>query len=259
MGIAAILFDLDETLVIEEAAVDAAFLATCQRVRERFEINPEALVQSVRLRARELWRASPTIDYCWTIGISSWEGLWARFLGEGADLRALREWAPTYRREAWSNALADHGVQDAALAEELAAAFPEEQRPRRTAFPDAEPVLRELQASYRLGLVTNGVPDLQREKLRGAGLTGYFDAVIISGEVGVGKPDPRIFEAAVATLTAGPEETVMVGDNLRRDIEPAQRMGIRAVWINRSGKACENDVRPDAQINSLSQLPDLLC
>ena len=116
MPITAVLFDLDETLVMEQASNEAAFLATCELARRRYGIDPQALTQSVRQRARELWRASPTIDYCLSIGISSWEGLWARFLGDDPGLRALREWAPAYRLEAWSGALADHRVHDAALA-----------------------------------------------------------------------------------------------------------------------------------------------
>lgn len=112
MAIKSILFDLDDTLVVEGAAADAAFLATCERAHEKHGINPEALHQSVRYHARELWRASTTITYCRAIGISSWEGLWARFLGSDPNLQILRAWAPTYRREAWFRALADHSVSD---------------------------------------------------------------------------------------------------------------------------------------------------
>ncbi len=81
MAIRSIFFDSDDTLVIEGASADVAFLATCERAYEKHGIDPEALHQSVRYRARQLWRASTTITYCRAIGISSWEGLWARFLG----------------------------------------------------------------------------------------------------------------------------------------------------------------------------------
>ena len=188
MAIKSILFDLDDTLVVEGAAADAAFLATCERAHEKHGINPEALHQSIRYHARELWRASTTITYCRAIGISSWEGLWARFLGSDPNLKRLRDWAPTYRREAWSRALADHGVSDSSFAEQSAAIFLSERRARHIVFPDVEDNLANLKEVYQLALVTNGAPDLQREKIQGANLARFFDATLISGKVGVGKP-----------------------------------------------------------------------
>ena len=69
-----ILFDLEDTLVVEEASAEEAFLATCEYAREEHEVNPEKLCQSVRQHAHQLWYTSPTITYCRAIGISSWEG-----------------------------------------------------------------------------------------------------------------------------------------------------------------------------------------
>ena len=103
------------------------------------------------------------------------------------------------------------------------------------AFTDAAPLLQALQGRYRLAVLTNGAPAHQREKLHGSGLATYFEAVVVSGEVGVGKPDPRIFAAALAALAVAPSATVMVGDSIERDIVGAQAAGLRAVWLNRSG------------------------
>ena len=239
MPITAVLFDLDETLVMEAASNDAALLATCERARRRFGIDPQSLTNAVRQRAQELWHASPTIDYCRDIGISSWEGLWARFTGDDPGLTALREWALAYRHEAWSRALADHGVHDPAFADDLAAAFPTERRARHVPFDDAKAALEDLRDACRLGVLTNGPPDIQHEKLEGAGLAHYFDAVVVSGDVGIGKPDPRIFHLALEQLGASPEDAAMVGDSLPRDIVGARRAGVMAVWVNRAG------ARPD--------------
>lgn len=186
------------------------------------------------------------------------EGLWARFLGDGPNLEALRAWAPDYRLDAWSGALEEHGVNDIPLAERLAEAFQHERRLRHVVFPDAETILQELGRSYRLGLVTNGAPDLQREKIRGSGLAHFFDSITISGEIGVGKPDPRIFRVALDSLGAKPANIAMVGNSLKRDIAPAQRLGMRAVWVNRTGSACNSDITPRAEITNLSELPALL-
>jgi len=259
MATTAILFDLDDTLVVEEASAEASFLATCERALERYGLDPKALCQSVRHHARQLWRASPTIAYCRAIGISSWEGLWARFLGRDPNLKVLREWAPTYRREAWSRALAEYGIYDLPFAEQLAAMFQDERRSRYVVFPDVEPALKNLRKIYRLAIVTNGVPDLQREKLEGAKLAGYFDEVIISGEVGIGKPEPRIFALALDKLDVSPKMVVMVGDSLARDVLGAQQAGLRGIWINRSGTdSGEDEITPDAQIANLSELHDVI-
>ncbi len=89
MVIQAILFDLDETLVVETASVAAAFLVTSELAHLRYGIEPQSLVQAVRRHAGELWRAAPTITYCRAIGISSWEGLAANLDGPDPQLAAL--------------------------------------------------------------------------------------------------------------------------------------------------------------------------
>lgn len=258
MAIRNILFDLDDTLVIEGAAADAAFLATCEHASEKYGMNPTALHQAVRHHAGELWRASTTITYCRAIGISSWEGLWARFLGNDPNLKILRMWAPTYRRETWFRALADHGVSDVSFAEQLSITFMSERRSRHVLFSDVENTLTNLRETYQLALVTNGAPDLQREKIQGAKLAHYFKHILISGEVGIGKPDTHIFKLALEAIAASPSETVMVGDSLDRDILGAQRAGIKGIWLNRSGSKPTDEVTSDVQITSLSEMPKLL-
>ena len=253
-----VLFDLDDTLVAEESSAEAAFLATCEHARERYGVDPHALHQAVRSRAREVWFAAPTITYCRDIGIASWEGLWALFHGDDPNLEALRRWAPAYRREAWSRALEDFGVRDAAFAERLAAIFPVERRARHVVFPDVEETLKELRGTWGLAILTNGTPGLQREKIAGSGLAHYFDAITVAGEVGVGKPDARVFAAALEAVGGTPDKAVMIGDSLRRDIQGAQRAGLRGFWLNRTGREGELDMRPDAQMANLGELPDLL-
>lgn len=258
MAIKCILFDLDDTLVVEGASADAAFLAACEHAHEKYGIDPEVLNQSVRYYARESWRASTTITYCRAIGISSWEGLWARFLGRDPNLKRLRAWATTYRCEAWFRALTDHGVNDLSFAKRLSEAFSSERRKRHFIFSDVEGCLISLRKVYQLALVTNGAPDLQREKIQKTNLARYFDAILISGEVGVGKPDCRIFKLALETLATSPSEAAMVGDSLTRDILGAQRAGLKGIWLNRSGNDAAGQVTPDAQIANLSQIHELL-
>ncbi len=253
-----ILFDLDDTLIAQDACDDAAFHAVCDFAHRQRGVDAGALdqaVQAVRPIARQLWREAPTSPYTNRIGISYTEGLWGHFAGNEPELRELHDWAPTYRREAWSRALMEQGVEDISLAEELAALFGQERRARRFVFPDTAPALRGLRANYRMGLITNGAPDLQREKLVHSGLEPFFDAIIVSGEVNVGKPDPRIFALALERLGARPDEAAMVGDSPARDIAGALSAGVRAVMIKRIGLQRDlAGITPDAEIATLDHL-----
>jgi putative hydrolase of the HAD superfamily len=168
---------------------------------------------------------------------------------------ALRRWAPEFRREAWRRALADQGVEDGQLAGELAESFGAERRRRYETFADAVPALDALAGRYALAIVTNGASCLQREKLEASGLADRFDAVIVSGDLGTGKPDRAVFEHALRALDAEPGEAVMVGDNLRKDVDGAVAVGLRAIWVNRDGEPVPAGV---AAVRDLGELPALL-
>jgi putative hydrolase of the HAD superfamily len=101
-------------------------------------------------------------------------------------------------------------------------------------FEDALPCLRRLKdRGLLLGLITNNESAHQRAKIAAVGLDGLFDAVVISGEFGVAKPDPRIFAHACELLGVGPHEALHVGDNLTADARGAMAAGMRAVWLDR--------------------------
>jgi putative hydrolase of the HAD superfamily len=255
----AVLFDLDDTLVVEEPAAAAAFLATAHVAALRYRVDPAALARTARARARELWRAGPAYAYGEsTIGMSSWEALWCRWEGQGAEVRACRDWAAGYRAQAWRAALADHGIVDPALAERLGERFGIERRLRHEAFADARPALDELRRTHALALVTNGASCLQREKLAGSGLAeADFDVVVISGDVGVAKPRAEIFALALDRLGVAAADAVMVGDSLERDIRGAETAGIRGIWLNRHGArpAAENG---HLEISALTELAHVL-
>lgn len=108
----------------------------------------------------------------------------------------------------------------------------------------------------RLGLVTDGGSETQRAKLTRLGLSGVFDAVAISGERGREKPDPALFDWALARLGCEADAAVHVGDHPVRDVEGATAAGLRAVWIRRGGAP----VPPSASavIGSVLELPTVL-
>ncbi|HEX8033743.1 MAG TPA: HAD family hydrolase [Ktedonobacterales bacterium] len=253
----ALLFDLDDTLLADEASSDAALLAACMYAGERHNgLDVHSLALAVGSQARRLWRASATYAYCHAIGISAYEGLWGSFGGDDPNLRALRAWVGDYRRETWQRALEAHGMVDAALAGELAEMFQRERRARQIVYPDVVPALEQLTRTHRLALVTNGAPDLQREKIVASGLAGYFEAIVVSGELGIGKPEPRIFTHALELVGARPEAALMVGDSLWRDVMGAQRVGMRGIWINRLGQRIPDgsEIVPDGTIAELGEL-----
>jgi putative hydrolase of the HAD superfamily len=257
-GLDTLIFDLDDTLVVEEASAEAAFVMTGEVARARYGLDPCELHTTVRKTCRALWYGFPAHPYCKRIGISSWEGMWAEFLGDAPELKPLREWAPAYRAESWRIALLAHGIDDPALAAEMAETFPRLRRGMHVVYPDTVHVLERLSSKYALGLLTNGAPDLQRRKLEGAGLAGYFDQVLISGDVGIAKPDARVFEMLLTRLHSAAGRALMIGDSLVRDIRGAREVGMRTAWVNRSGRDRDGGITPDWELSSLEQLIAIL-
>ena len=109
-----------------------------------------------------------------------------------------------------------------------------------------------------MALLTNGAPDLQREKIAATGLDQFFKAIAVSGEHGIGKPKPEIFHRLLGELGVTPDEASMVGNSLERDIAGARNAGIRSVWIRVPGSEEHADVVPDHTISSLDEIPAIL-
>jgi putative hydrolase of the HAD superfamily len=252
--IKAVVFDLDDTLVMEEPAAVAAFMEVCGQAEQYCGIEADKLCSTVRETARSLWRQSPARPYCIEIGISSWEGLWAQFDGDDPNLRALRKWAPYYRAKSWETALMKHGVSNINLATQLADSFKSNRRKHLILYDDAISCLDELSKLFPLALCTNGVPDLQREKIDVTGIAKYFKEIVVSGEVGYGKPDRRIYELVLSRLGVKQECTWNIVDSLERDIRGAKSVGIKTVWINRYGLSRDESIVPDLEVSNLGQL-----
>jgi putative hydrolase of the HAD superfamily len=111
----------------------------------------------------------------------------------------------------------------------------------------------------RIGLITNGPADVQRAKIERLGLAPLVDFALVSGEVGIEKPDPAIFQEALRRGAASAEETVFVGDSPDHDVAGARAAGIRAVWMNRTGRPWPTaDPAPADEIRDLGALLALL-
>ncbi|HYR80563.1 MAG TPA: HAD family hydrolase, partial [Candidatus Dormibacteraeota bacterium] len=197
MKVRAVLFDLDETLIEEESSNDASARAACEIAFARHGVDSASLLAAMRQTSRELWRAGPMFNYCREIGISPREGLWGSFIGDDPTLTRLRDWSADYKVRAWSDALRNMKIDDDPLAAELAQFFERDRRKRHIVFPETLRVLSELKQNYKLAMLTNGAIDIQRDKIHGSNLADFFDPIIISGELGFGKPNPKLFQLAL--------------------------------------------------------------
>ena len=120
-----------------------------------------------------------------------------------------------------------------------------------TPFADVLPVLPLLQGMLRLGVITNGNADLEV-----IGLHHHFEYALASARFGRAKPDPAIFLEACAAMGVAPADAVYVGDDLRLDVQGAQGVGMRAVWMNRGGGDAHlaAGVQPDAICATFDEL-----
>lgn len=126
-------------------------------------------------------------------------------------------------------------------------------------MPDAVETLVRLKKDYKIALLTNGAPDLQREKIAASGLAGYFDAIAVSGEHGIGKPKPEIFHILLRELGVEPSRAVMVGNSLERDIAGALNAKLAAaIWIQVPGSEERAEVTPHHTIRGLHEIPGIV-
>lgn len=105
----------------------------------------------------------------------------------------------------------------------------------------AKKLLVSLSNSYLIGVLTNGFTEVQYRKLRSTGLDRYIQRMVISDEIGIQKPDTRLFRYAEQATGATPESTLMIGDNPDNDIRGAIDAGWRAIYFDRKGKPYNSD------------------
>jgi putative hydrolase of the HAD superfamily len=117
------------------------------------------------------------------------------------------------------------------------------------------------QGGYKTAIIANADSDA-RNIIASCGLGDYFDVVVISEEVGIEKPDKRIFQAVLDKLGIEAKNAAMVGNRIDADIVGANRTGMISVWFRWNdryhGIMVSEDERPDFMIKSLSELPGIL-
>jgi putative hydrolase of the HAD superfamily len=131
--------------------------------------------------------------------------------------------------------------------DQLATAYREAVTTALVPIPDAEQLLRELRAEYRVGLLTNGPVRAQRSKIEYLDWEPLFDTTLVTGELAAGKPDTAAFDALLSELGTAPEQTVFVGDTPDEDILGADDAGIYTVQVVFDGGP-QRDPRADAYV-----------
>ncbi|AYG02226.1 HAD family hydrolase [Gryllotalpicola protaetiae] len=231
----ALLLDFDGTLVDWTGALEAGVHAAAAQVARLHGLDAAEVAARTLAFEAEVFELHAT---GWTLG------------GVGA---------PELGLAIWRRLLGEYGLDDDP-AEFLAAAQWQAEIAAYRAYDDVTALIDGAQAAgIRLALVTNGPSSVQRAKLERVGLTDAFDALLISAEVGVAKPDTGIFEAALEALGSDPAQVWHVGDSLEYDIAGAQAAGVGSVWINRNGwTRGRHQPEPDREITTLGELTQLL-
>lgn len=135
------------------------------------------------------------------------------------------------------------GAVESRSIEDASRAYRAAYQAARRAVAGAIDLLQVLRNHGRIAVVSNNVTNEQVEKAAVCGIDRHVDALVISEEVGVAKPDPVIFQVALERLGARPERAVMVGDSWDADVAGAHAAGIPAIWFNPLRRPC-----PDAAL-----------
>lgn len=174
---------------------------------------------------------------------------------------AFREFAPTLKETGWYESylksgsptrheqmrltLVRVGIDDPSHAKNLSETYMSARDRALALFPDALDLLEYLKPKYPLGLITNGPADIQRQEVQTLNLEGYFEPrIYIEGEVGEGKPSPRVFKRASDAVALQSHEILFVGNSYDHDIRPAIDAGWRTAWIRR-----DSDIPPSADLD----------
>ena len=195
----AILFDLDDTLIS---------LRGCEAEALRRSLDEAGLTK--RFGA----------DYA-TVS-ARFAAISSRYWGQ----RSARGYSREQVLEASLRDFLAHFNLDTALAEDLAVKYWRDFCRSSALNPGALDTLRHLSQHFRLGLITNGYSDSQHGRLEAAGLSQFFDPILISEEVGIAKPDARIFELALDALGLSAGDVIYVGDSIGHDFAGCQKAGI---------------------------------
>lgn len=227
----AIFFDFDDTLLDHTGPVSTAWELACHTFAPQLGCDVSALRDAIRREGMAFWADEAKAGH-WRTNL-----LGAREFYVGAALQA-------------------EGL-DISAALGISECYEVELTSRLALFDDALPTLDLLKArGFKLGLITNGPAHSQRAKVTRFEMEQHMDVVVIEGEFGKGKPEPEVFQHAMATVGVDPGEAWMVGDNLYADIGGGRAAGLHTNWIHRDRVQFREDlgVEPHRRIAHLDEL-----
>jgi putative hydrolase of the HAD superfamily len=233
----ALLIDLDDTLIDDSGSAESAWIEVCAAAARDVSVLDSAALLAEIHRVRTWYWSDPE-----------------RHRVGRADLRASTTWIV-------QEALRSLGYDDADLARAIAHAYRDRREEAAKLLPGAVETLAELVSrGFRLAMLTNGAARAQRAKIERFDLARYFHYILVEGEFGHGKPDERVYHAAMRELEVTAAETWMVGDNFEWEVVVPRRLGLRTVWVDRHGRGVPTNapVQPDFVIASLGELLTLL-
>lgn len=228
----AVIFDLDDTLC-------AYSIKPFEALRRSLETGRPDLV-----RALDADRFGHVLDRTWAEGQARAQAGERNPFPYGAAVEAVRRW------------LLESGVADQTALRQLQTGFLEVLLSHLHLVPGAREVVHAVKVHHRVGLLTNGPSDLQWGKIRRLGIEGWFDGIVVSDDIGIRKPDARIFQALLARLQVLAQQAVYVGDSAEYDVLGAHNAGLASVWLNAHPHEARDGPHPapDVEINRLEAL-----
>jgi putative hydrolase of the HAD superfamily len=232
--LAAVIFDLDDTLHDDTVAYTRAAERVAEDVARRHGIDAGALQSAYIAEVQRFWG-----------NLSS---------------EQLTESIGDVRTSMWRAALRAVGIDDLGLGERCAAEYNRFRKDELKLWPGVLDLLSALRREgLRLALLTNGFAETHREKIAQLELNDAFDVLFIADEVGMLKPDPRLFLYACKQLGVEPAAAAMVGDRYERDIVGAAEAGLYTVWLNARGDSLPPGARePDALVREFAEVEGAL-
>jgi HAD superfamily hydrolase (TIGR01549 family) len=226
-------FDLDDTLWDDDASLQACVLRVCEGLVAHLPpFDALTLTRDYIERSDDYWN----------------------------NQRRDVELIPDARLQLWTETLAVFGCDDPRIAEETRDAYTVYRHEHAVCYEETHEALAGLHQRYRLAAITNGHGEVQRARLRVAGLEAFFDAVVSATDVELVKPHAAIFEHTLKAVGAAPRNAWHIGDSLKSDVAGARNAGLgAAVWLNRHGhQRGEAGPEPHHEVESLRAFAALL-
>ena len=233
-GITTVIFDLDGTLCTYKVSVREAIVEALRRTGQPANLVGDPSAAAVR-----------------------YDELWDEIESEGRvepgsnPVLAMRE-------QIWTRLLAEQEITSLDLAREIAVEYTQIRVASIQLYSGACGLLADLKRTYRLGLLTNGPTNMQWSKIEQLKIASLFDEILVAGDIGIYKPDARVFHVLLDRLSVNPAEALYVGDSYRMDVVGAKGAGMQSVWV-RNGNSSETDgVAPDFMVQGIDALREVL-